>query len=113
MHFFFAEKNFLARKSSGRVSRILAKCPDIATVIEEFVESRNIGADAWRKTGVLTFDGNAEVEKKVTFERIRQHLETTYKRKFSYGIQREVQHNVIVQSSSKYIVKFFVPVLPG
>ena len=34
---------------------------------------------------VLTFDGNAQVEKKVTFERIRQRFETTYKRKFSYG----------------------------
>ena len=82
---YIAERNFLARKTSPRVSSILSECPDIGSVIEEFVESRNIGADAWRRTGVLTFDGNTQVQKKVTFERIRQHLESTYKRKFSYG----------------------------
>ena len=30
----------------------------------------NVGADAWR-TGVLTFDGNLRVSKKVTYERMK------------------------------------------
>ena len=103
-HKCIAEKNFFARKSSCHVSRILAECPDIGTVIEEFVESRNIGADAWRRTRVLTFDGNAQVKKKVTFEHIRQHLETTYKRKFSYGtvVQLCVARNKCRKSAMRY-----------
>ena len=33
-------------------------CPDNGKVIEAYVQERNIGADSWRRTGVLTFDGN-------------------------------------------------------
>lgn len=44
-----------------------------------------LGADAWRRTGVLTFDGNSKVKSKVTYERIRQHLMKVYKCHFSYG----------------------------
>ena len=64
---------------------MLQECPDIGEVIEKFVMERYIGADAWCRTGVLTFDGNARVGKKVTFSRIKEHLENTYQRKFSYG----------------------------
>ena len=53
-------------------------------MLGEFQE-RNIGADAWRQTGVLNFDGNCHVKNKVTFKRIQDHLQETYKRKFSYG----------------------------
>ncbi len=42
-------------------------------------------ADAWRRTGVLTFDGNSRVKSKVTYERIRQHLMKVYNRHFGYG----------------------------
>ena len=31
----------------------------------------NVGADARRRTGVLTFDGNLRVSKKVTYERMK------------------------------------------
>ena len=32
---------------------------DIGNVIEEYVkDNNNVGADCWRRTGVLTFDGN-------------------------------------------------------
>jgi len=82
---YITERNFLARKTSPCVSSILSECPDIGSAIEEFVESRNIGAVAWRCTGVLTFDGNTQVQKKVTFGHIRQNLESTYKGKFSCG----------------------------
>ena len=56
-----AERNFLQRKTSKRTSSVLQECPNIGEVIEKFVMDRNIGADAWRRTGVLTFDGNARV----------------------------------------------------
>ena len=82
-----AEQNFLSRKQSHRVRGILKDCPDIGQVIEAYVQDRNVGADAWRRTGVLTFDGNAKVKQKVTFNRIREHLhvQSVYKRKFSHG----------------------------
>lgn len=34
---------------------------------------------------MLTFDGNATIKEKVTYRKIQQHLETVYKRHFSYG----------------------------
>ena len=80
-----ADRNFLKKKASKTIRGILQDCPNIGEVIETFVTERNIGADAWRRTGVLTFDGNVRVGKKVTFSRIREHLEEVFKRKISYG----------------------------
>jgi len=51
-----AERRFLCNKTSKRVSKVLQQCPDIGKVIETYVQDQNIGADAWRYTGVLTFD---------------------------------------------------------
>ena len=81
-----AEKRFLSRKVSQRVSKILQDCPDIGETIESFVQEHSVGADAWRRTGVLTFDGNVKLKDKVTYENIRQHLQNTYNRKLSYGL---------------------------
>lgn len=64
---------------------MLSECKDIGKVIESFVSEHNVGADAWRHTGVLTFDGNTRLRQKVTYEHIRQHLQDVYKRHFSYG----------------------------
>ena len=50
------QKGFLSRKTSQRVRGILKDYPDIGEEIENLVQ--NIGADAWCRTGVLTFDGN-------------------------------------------------------
>ena len=80
-----AERRFLQRRRSKRIGRIEKECPDIGKTIEEFVRKRGVGADSWRRTGVLTFDGNRRVGKKVTFRRIQEHLEAKYKRKFGYG----------------------------
>ena len=82
-----AQRNLLRRKSSKRVSTILTTCPNIGNTIESFVKDHNVGADAWRLTGLLTFDGNVNVnvKEKVTYEKIRQHLQKVYQRKFSYG----------------------------
>ena len=102
-HKYIAESNFLSRKKGHRVSGILTECPGIGSVIEKYVEDRNIGADAWRRTGVLTFDGNTQVQKKVTFEHIR-HLESYYKRKFSYGtvVQLCIARNKRRKSAARY-----------
>ncbi len=80
-----AERRYLSRKLSKRTCKILRECPDIGKEIESFVQSHNVGADAWRRTGVLTFDGNVRVKEKVTYERIRKHLQIMYQRKISYG----------------------------
>ena len=79
------ELRLLKKKCSSRESKILHDFPDIGETIESYVQSCNVGADAWRRTGVLTFDGNIKVTKKCTYERIRQHLQSKYKHKFSYG----------------------------
>lgn len=39
---------------------IVEKHPDIGETIERFVRNNNVGAEAWRRTGVLTFDGNVK-----------------------------------------------------
>jgi len=61
------------------MGKILAEC---SKVIEDFVAECNVGADASRRTGVLTFDGNTRLPQKVTYVRIRLHLQEVYKRNF-------------------------------
>ena len=80
-----AERRLLSRSVSRRRNTIIDRFPNIGSEIESFVRSCDIGADKWRRTGVLTFDGNVRVNKKVTFQRIKEHLEATYGQKFSYG----------------------------
>ena len=72
-----------ARRINKRVKMLVDRFPDIGETIESYVSEANIGADAWRKTGVLTFDGNLKV-KQVTYGCIQQHLQDKYDYKFSY-----------------------------
>ena len=58
------QRNFLGRKRT-KAKSILQQFPDIGNEIEHFVEERSVG-DAWRRTGMLTFDGNKAVDQKVT-----------------------------------------------
>lgn len=58
-----AEQRLLKRRKSKKVSKILQDCPDIGKTIEDFVQKCGAGADAWRRTGVITFDGNKKLEK--------------------------------------------------
>ena len=99
-----AERRFLHRKRSKKIGRIEKECPDIGKTIEEFVRKRGVGADSWRRTGVLTFDGNRHVGKKVTFRRIQDHLEAKYKRKFGYGtvVQLCIPRNKRRKSAARY-----------
>ncbi|CAB3987212.1 Hypothetical predicted protein [Paramuricea clavata] len=70
-----AEERLLRRRRSKRVGSVLTKYPTIVKDIGTFVHSSGVGAEAWRRTGVLTFDGNRKVKCKVTFARIKTHLE--------------------------------------
>ena len=99
-----AERNFLSRRVSRKVTGIIDSCPNIGEEIEKFVQDCSIGADAWRRTGVLTFDGNTKVNNKVTYERIRQHLMKIYNRNFSYGtvVQLCIARNKRRLSAKRY-----------
>ena len=63
-------------------SKIIKDCPNIGNVIEKFLKEHNVGADAWRRTGMLTFDGNANLQDKVTYKKIQSHLEKCSKGTF-------------------------------
>jgi hypothetical protein len=99
-----AEERLLKRRKSKKVSRILRDCPDIGKTIEDFVQKCGAGADAWRRTGVITFDGNKKIEKKATFKRVKEHLENKYQRKISYGTVVElcIARNKRRRSAARY-----------
>ena len=69
------EQRFLKRRRSKKVSRILSQVPGTGKEIENFVKDCGAGADAWCRTGVITFDGNRKVKKKPTFKHVKEHLE--------------------------------------
>ena len=98
------EKRFLRRRRSQRVGKIIKECPGIGEVIEEYVAQCGAGADAWRRTGVVTFDGNKKVQKKATFKRIKAFLEEKYKRNFAYGtvVQMCIARNKRRRSAGRY-----------
>ena len=83
---------------SCKVKTVVDRFPDIGQAIETFVSDSNVGADAWRRTGVLTFDGNLRIKQKVTYERIRQYF------KFSYGtvVQLCIARNKRRRSAMNY-----------
>lgn len=99
-----ADQHFLGQRKSKCLSTILHQCPDIGTTIKTLVENCNVGADAWRRTGLLTFDGNAKVTNKCTYQRIQHHLESVYRRPFSYGtvVQLCVGRNRRRRSAHRY-----------
>ena len=99
-----AGERFLRRRTSRKVSRVLAECPDIGEVIERFVKESGRRTDKWRRKGVMTFDGNVKINKKVTFERIREHFQYHYKKRFSHGtvVQLSVARNKGRLSAKRY-----------
>ena len=100
-----AEKRFLMRKVSKKVKSVCDRFSDIGSVIEEYVCSCDVGADIWRRTGVLTFDGNQKIERRVSFERISEHLHKTYGQTFSYGtiVQLCIARNKRHRASRNYL----------
>ena len=99
-----AEARLMKRRRSKKVGRIISECPGIGQAIEQFVKECGAGADAWRRTGILTFDGNRKIKKKATFRRIKEHLEDKYDRKISYGsvVQLCCARNKRRRSAARY-----------
>ncbi len=99
-----SSKCLLWRKTPPRVSKTVRKYPDIGKVIENFARERRIGADSWRRTGLLTFSGNTKHGPKLTYRRIKAHLEERYGTKFGYGtvVQLCTVHNKRKLSSKRY-----------
>ena len=94
----------LKRRLPKRVSRVLQKYPDIGKVMEKYVHDNLVGADAWRRTGVLTFDGNLKRGRRVTYQRICEFLQKHYGDKFAYGtiVQMCACHNKRRLSAKRY-----------
>ena len=97
-------KALLKRKVPKSVSKTLRKFPNIGKDIEAFAKENRIGADAWRRTGVLTFSGNLKRGPKITYNRIKQHLEKKYCTKIAYGtiVQLCLAHNKRRLSARRY-----------
>ena len=53
-----AKERLMKQRRSKRVGKIVSECQGIGKEIENFVKDCGVGADAWRRTGILTFDGN-------------------------------------------------------
>lgn len=98
------ERSLLRRKVPKRASKLLKKYPNIGNDIDSFVKENRVGADAWRRTGVATFDAYDKKGPRVTYKRIQEHLEQKYERKFSYGaiVQLSVARNKRRKSSKRY-----------
>ena len=79
-------KKIFETKTKQRVLCFLSEVPGIGKEIENFVKECGPGADAWRHTGVITFDGNGKVKKKPTLKRVKEHLEEKFRLKISYGM---------------------------
>ncbi len=98
------DTSVLKRKITKKGSQLLRKFPDIGKDIENYVRERKVGADAWRRTGVLTFTGNLNRGKKVTYKGIHEYLKKKYNENFSYGaiVQLCVIRNKRRISSKRY-----------
>ena len=94
----------MSRRRSKKVGTIISQFPNIGKDIEDFVKERGAGADAWRRTGAITFDGNRKINKKATFKRIQEHLQEKYNRKIAYGtvIQLCIARNKRRKSAVRY-----------
>ena len=77
--------SLLKRKVPKRVSRTLLKYPNIGKDIENFARENRIGADSWRRTGILTFSGNVKCGPKLTYKPIKEYLGKKYGVRFGYG----------------------------
>ena len=99
-----SSKCLLQRKTPPRVSKTVKKYPDIGKVIEDFAHERRVGADSWRRTGLLTFSGNTKHGPKLTYRRIKAHLEEKYGTTFAYGtvVQLCSVHNKRKLSRKRY-----------
>ena len=75
----------MSRRVLKKTSKLIEAFPHIGEMIEDYVKDHNVGADSWRRTGVLTFDSNAHLKEKVTYGKIKKYLESALCRNIAYG----------------------------
>eukprot|EP00112_Aurelia_sp_Birch-Aquarium-sp1_P004497 Seg1510.1 transcript_id=Seg1510.1/GoldUCD/mRNA.D3Y31 product="hypothetical protein" protein_id=Seg1510.1/GoldUCD/D3Y31 len=99
-----AKRSLLKQRVPGRVSKTLKRYPNIGNDIEQFARENRIGADSWRRTGLLTFSGNSKTGPKLTYMRMKRYLEDKYNTKFGYGtiVQLCAVKNKRCLSSKRY-----------
>ena len=99
-----AERRFLSRRVLKKTSKLIEAFPHIGEMIEDYVKDHNVGADSWRRTGVLTFDGNAHLKEKVTYGKIKKYLESALGRNIAYGTVVElcIPRNKRRRSAKRY-----------
>ena len=73
-----AKSRVLRRKSSEQKRNILTRHPDIGKVMEKYAKDCDSGADRWRRLGTVTFGGDQKKEKRLTYRRLQQYLETQW-----------------------------------
>ena len=97
-------KALLKRKVPKSVNKTLCKFPNIGKDIEAFAKENRVGADAWRRTGVLTFSGNLKRGPKITYNRIKEYLEKKYCTNIGYGtiVQLCLAQNKRRRSAGRY-----------
>ena len=98
------ERAILRRRVPPRASKLLKKYPNLGKGIDQFVRDNRVGADAWCRTGVATFDGNLKRGPRVKYQRIKEHLQNKYYTTFSYGaiVQLSVAKNKRRESAKRY-----------
>lgn len=95
-----AECRFLSRTISKKASTLIKEFPNIGEIVEDFVRDHNVGADSWRRTGVLTFDGNVHIKDKVTYSKIQKHLESKTCKQYSTPT---VQGTAVLTTRTDYV----------
>ena len=80
-----AKSRLLRRKSTKQKRNILERHPEIGEVMEKYAEACDVGADRWRRTGLLTFGGDQKKEKRLTYRRLQEYLKTYYGEHISLG----------------------------
>ena len=73
-----AKMRILRRKTTKQKRNIVTRHPEIGKVIEDHADACDVGADRWRRTGLLTCGGDQKKEKPLTYRRLQEHLVKHY-----------------------------------
>ena len=80
-----AKMRMLRMKTTTQKRNIVNRHPEIGKVMERYAESCDVGADRWRRTGLLTFGGDQKKEKRLTYKRLQEYLISYYDEHISLG----------------------------
>ena len=96
----------MRRKMSKYTKTFLDRHPEVGTVMEEYAKSCDVGADRWRRTGMITLTGDTNDSKRLTYKKLKEYLEDYYKETISKGtvVQLCAVKNKRILSSKRYKV---------